>query len=273
MSLNDSFFELTERLFDPGMGTENIGVFLYSLVRMRRPRSVLAVGLGYSTMFLLKALSDNIDEAERDNHIVNGGLDDPARKEVLLSGADITFPICAHLYGIDDFSINDDRLSALLKYIEEQNLSSLFTLYRGKFQEVEIPNEIPPYGFVWVDCGHQLDYSEILNRYWPLLDSDGGLLALHYTYVDINVTTSEGEQTVVIASPVINSAKQQLLESGMAAKFELLSVVEPHKLRQGSVTILRKLDEGDVCRPNSLAQEQLSLYGEPGKMLIDLNDS
>ncbi len=271
MTLTNGFLEVAERLLDPGMGTENVGFMLYSLVRMRRPETVLAVGLGYSTLFLLQALSDNLVEAKRDSRIRDGRLKDDGRKEVLRQDDGYPPETSVHLHGIDDFSADDGRLSTLLKYIEQQGLSSLFTLYRCRYQEAELPPDAAPYGFIWIDCAHQLDYSDLLNRYWPLLDSDGGLLALHYTYIDINVATASGDQAVVVAGPLVNTIKQQLLTAGMAANFELLSLVEPHKLRQGSLTILRKLDESELCRPALLAQEQQFLYGDQGTPLNNLN--
>jgi hypothetical protein len=53
-------------LADPGMGTENVGPLLYARVRMRRPRNVLAVGLGSSTLCILQALADNAAESAHD---------------------------------------------------------------------------------------------------------------------------------------------------------------------------------------------------------------
>ena len=44
------------------MGTENMGPLLYALVRFIKPRRVLEVGAGFTTLFILQALADN--EAE-----------------------------------------------------------------------------------------------------------------------------------------------------------------------------------------------------------------
>ena len=38
------------------MGAENLGPLLYTLVRFIKPQSVLEVGAGYTTLFLLQAL-------------------------------------------------------------------------------------------------------------------------------------------------------------------------------------------------------------------------
>ena len=44
------------------MGVENMGPLLYSLIRFVKPRRILEVGAGYTTLFILQALKDN--EAE-----------------------------------------------------------------------------------------------------------------------------------------------------------------------------------------------------------------
>ena len=48
-----------EEFFRKGMGTENVGAFLRSMVMMLRPKRVLEIGAGYTTPFLLEALINN----------------------------------------------------------------------------------------------------------------------------------------------------------------------------------------------------------------------
>ena len=45
------------RLLNPGMGTENVGPLIYSLIQIIRPEKVLEVGLGYSTALIAEGLS------------------------------------------------------------------------------------------------------------------------------------------------------------------------------------------------------------------------
>jgi predicted O-methyltransferase YrrM len=275
MPLDAHFLDIAHHAFDPGMGTEHAAPLLYSMVRMQRPSSVLCVGLGYSTLFVLQALADNRTEAQHDARVAAGTLTDPARHEVLHPGYDHAGH-AAHLHGIDDFSEDEPRLQRFLQILARLNLAPLFTLHRCRFQDVRLPAEASPFGFMWLDCGHQLDYPDLLNRFWPLLDADGGLAAIHYTHVDVDVPdvdVPDGGATakVVIPGPCANALRRQQLQAGMGAGFELLSLVEPHKHRQGSVTLLRRLDEVDACRPASLQQEQQAMYGSSPHDLIDLN--
>ncbi len=52
MPLDPRFYRAVEPLYFSGMGTEHVAPLLYTLARMTRPRSVLEVGLGYTTPFL-----------------------------------------------------------------------------------------------------------------------------------------------------------------------------------------------------------------------------
>lgn len=269
MPLDTQFFSVARVLMHPGMGTENVGPLLYALACMRRPRRVLAVGLGYSTLFLLQALADAEREAARDRALLDQRLHDPARVEVLLPEAVDTMP--AVLVGCDDFSDDDGRLGQLQRCVDRLELGSRMRLHRCRYQDLPDEPEAPPYDLVWIDCGHQLDYAELCNRFWPKLQPDGGLLGMHYTHVDVPVDTGEGApQRVVVAGPWVNAVKRQLADAGPAARFELLSLVEPHKARQGSVTLLRRLEPHDGCRPGTLAQENLALYGTAGSALETL---
>ena len=45
--------------FRPGMGTENVGPFLRSMVQILRPNRILEIGAGYTTPFLLEGLVNN----------------------------------------------------------------------------------------------------------------------------------------------------------------------------------------------------------------------
>jgi len=270
MAMDSRFLRVAASVEDPGMGTENAAPLLYSFVSMLRPRSVLAVGLGYTTLFLLQALADADAASSQDRAILAGTQSNPSRREVLFA-ADEDLPVHPVLVGIDDFSDNAQRLEHLLRCVEHLELHPYLELHRCRYQDAGVPASRQPFGLVWIDCAHQLDYPDLLNRFWPMVDEDGGMLLMHYTYVDLVVPAPDGEQHVMVAGPTVNAAKKQLLEAGLEANFELLSIVEPHKFRQGSVTILRKLPPLEQCRTAGLADELHALYGANGCALDELN--
>jgi hypothetical protein len=265
----DACFERALRpLADPGMGTENAGPLLYALVRMRRPRNVLAVGLGYSTAFILQALADNATESAGDAALL-GGAGGGARAALL----DPDWPHAAgalvgHCIGVDDFGAGSARRHALESAVHALHLETRLSLLHGRFEAVELPQERLPVQLAWIDAGHQLDYGALLRRCWPLLDCDGGLLALHYTYVDADLP--EGGRAVM-PGPAANEMKRQLSAAGPGARFELLNLVEPHKQRQGSVTLLRRVDPAEAAIDVPQSRLEALLYGRGGEPLPDLN--
>jgi hypothetical protein len=82
------------------------------------------------------------------------------------------------------------------------------------------------FDFVWFDCGGYAEYERFLEEYWSLINPDGGLLLLHSTLT--NITIRE----------VLTKLKLRQATTGFN-DFELLSLLEPHKRFQNSVTMIR----------------------------------
>lgn len=270
MPLNARFHAVARTLFHPGMGTEHVGPLLHALVCMRRPDTVVAVGLGYSTLYLLQALADVALERARDARVLAGRLADAGRAGVLWPDARSGLPAaCARLWAIDDFSDDGGRLARLSGCVARLGLTPWLSLQRTRHQDWCPPPGLRA-GLVWLDCGHQLDYSGLCNRFWPLVDDDGGLMGMHYTHVDVQPLADQ--PALLVPGPWANAVKCALAHRGAQAGFELLSLVEPHKRRQGSLTLLRKCPD-DACRDTPLAQEQAALYGRAGEALAPLDAS
>jgi predicted O-methyltransferase YrrM len=66
MLLDHKFSEVASQFLVRGTGIENVGPFLYWLVRTTRAQRVLEIVVGYSTLFLLRALLDNADDFEHE---------------------------------------------------------------------------------------------------------------------------------------------------------------------------------------------------------------
>ena len=273
-----NFDELSSKLLDKGMGTENVGHLLYALVKMIRPETCMAIGLGYSTLFILKALSENHEDTQYDLSVLNGNISDTARKGVLYQQHfdeledTHTLPL---LHGVDNFSEAGSHTNELEAYISELGYQEFFTLHNCDFRKLDTANIAATGGveFIWLDCGHQLDYPDLINTFWPLLSENGGIMIIHYTAVDIDIEDENERVKLVISGATANAIKKQQLQQGISARFEFMSIVEPHKFRQGSVSVLRKLGDGEVCRDTNLQNEMSSLYGQPGNALTNLNQS
>ena len=268
MPLDRAFFEAAEPLFDASMGTENIAPLLYALAKMRRPSRILAVGLGYTTLFLLRALRESFDESAQDISILAGDIDNVERKSVLCR--EYPYEGRPLLIGVDDFSDNNGRLTSLGDSIARIGATEYFDLRRQRFQDFDCDPSMR-FGIVWIDCGHQIDYAYLCNKFWPLVEGDGGIFAMHYTHVDIEVPLGNGASAqLVVPGPWVNSVKKQLIDLGPDSDAEILSLTEPHKARQGSITVMRKLDVEDRCRGAALLDENLAMYGASGAPLSPL---
>tara|TARA_B100000214_G_scaffold367951_1_gene338791 strand:- start:743 stop:1375 length:633 start_codon:yes stop_codon:yes gene_type:complete len=190
--------------FRPGMGTENIGPLLRALVQMIRPNRVLEIGAGYTTPFLLEGLINN-------ERIFNdGNLNDKYIDQIKFDQKMIV---------IDDMSMGE-----LLK---KPGMKSLFNsqyieFIEGKFEGIS-NNLFQKYGefdFVWFDCGGYEEYQTFFSEYWSICSN---YIICHFTYTDNEP----------------NKNMKAITEGALGDIFKI-DIIEYHKKRQGSITILKK---------------------------------
>lgn len=243
----------------PRMGTECISPLLYSLVRMVRPATVLEVGVGYTTPFILKALADNVAAVERErvnwpakNGILGMGHPDGGPEAILSrvgaagkpdklrwlaappSLATPEFydrPYEPRLIAIDDLSSPHARAAHIQDRVTtlegRQYLTILDETFRGLAARLR---DIGPFDFMWFDCGGHREYTDFLDEYWPLLNGNGGLLLMHYTLTNLSMGS------------VLKDLKLRQATTGFG-ELEVLSLREPHKMMQNSVSLIRKTSE------------------------------
>ncbi len=261
MGLDARFHEAVAPLLAPGMGTEQMGPLLYSLVRFTRPRSVLEVGLGYTSPYLAQALKDNIAEIAEDKTVLGEPDGDPRKS--LLSAEYYASPYAPTLHAIDDFSVESSSAGRVLEVLKTLGLDSLVASHEGDFRGFsrKMPRSSFPLDFVWFDCGGPPEYVDFLNEYWPLINQDHGLLLLHYTYWNLTVNFEGVDHTKAICGSIANEIKRQQMAAGFDARFEVLSLMEPHKTRQGSVTMVRKLAGTSMCRNFDFREEMTEIHG------------
>ena len=110
-------------------------------------------------------------------------------------------------------------------YVEFKHIFCAFlkVFFRGKFNQIEKDKIERAYGnfdFVWFDCGGPQEYKAFLEEYWSLCC---GYIFFHFTYSD--------------GAP--NSAMDTIMTKAANEPFKI-DIVEPHKTRQGSITIVKK---------------------------------
>jgi hypothetical protein len=258
-------------LFEDKMGTENVAWLLYALTRMTRPRRALEVGLGYTTPFLLQALADNDRESENDSAVRRDPAARPQRARLLVQHpADPRHdPL---LIGIDDA-----ERPRLVEAVQRLGLESYLRIRIGDFRGMaaRLEPEVLPLDLVWFDAGGPREYVDFLREWWELINPDGGLLVLHFTHWEYVLQLPRPgatplERRRIMPGLVLNEIKRQLALAGISSKFEVLSVVEPHKRRQGSVTLLRRVRGLSMTRDVPIDVEAAQLGFNPAEIRFTL---
>ena len=202
--LNPSPIEY-EELYRPGMGTENVGGFLRAMVQMVRPSRILEIGAGYTTPFLLEAVVNNM-------RVFNDG-------NLELSYFATPYNYEPKLVVIDDMSLGD---LAKKTGMEEIITSKYIEFVHGKFEDKAgmLFEKYGNFDFVWYDCGGLAEYKVFMDKYWDICS---GYIFFHFTY-------SDGKPNAI----------HDIILDKMTGNPLFFDIVEPHKKRQGSVTMLKK---------------------------------
>ncbi|MBK8975760.1 MAG: class I SAM-dependent methyltransferase [Planctomycetes bacterium] len=263
--LDESFLAATAELYYPGMGTENVAPLLYSLVRMLKPRSCLEVGLGYTTPFLARALCDNDREGACDRALLAAETLTPAQRERVATLARGHFegaaPRPTRLCTVDNFALGDFSDHQVLRVLTATGTAHKVELVRADFAAAleGIAGDWLPLDLVWFDCGGLPDAIRFLNACWPRVAQQHGTVLLHYTHFRYVHRAPGGERETMLIDPLVSELKKRQALPG--ARFEVMSLLEPNKVHQSSVTMLRKLPPASCARRAGLQDEARDLFG------------
>ncbi len=172
---------------------------LYSLIRYLKPRKVLEIGAGYTSIFILQALADNAKEEAEFRDLRNKGecncdgipwsvdeyFDDEVRPAVL---------DC-----VDNMEHESTTAHLVVKIADELKLSSYLKLHVADCYDYDTSNfGDSPFDFVWLD-GISTDkrFAALFKRYFAKIRL-GGYAAVHSTLTNstskIWLSTIFGEQ-------------------------------------------------------------------------------
>ena len=248
------------RLLNPGMGTENVGPLIYNLIQIIRPEKVLEVGLGYSTALIAEGLSKLKTDFEKERK----SLSNFYSHKKYINKDEISYiknlnpeyylksyrPI--HIC-IDDFSIENSNAKLVLDELKKNDLLEQIFLIKSDFRKKskEIQNKFGKINFIWFDCGGPLEYQDFINEYWNIVENDGYLL-FHFTFsysfeISDFEKNPEDKMSKMIKNENYNFIYEKikndlyLFLNKKKMKYEVISIVEPHKQKQSSITIVKKL--------------------------------
>jgi hypothetical protein len=272
MPLDAKFLGAVDPLLVPVMGTETMAPLLYNLMRFLRPKVVVEGGMGYTTPFFAEALRDNLSDFERDRQrlreknrayvddidagrvAADAGADEPTargldglykatnafakrRREWLATDpalANPAFYLEDHkpaFYCVDQYSQGDYcSATRVLPVVEALGLTPFVNCIEGDFWAPSTLEKLPSQiDFMWVDLMVNVEsaVSLIDGPHWDRL-SPGGFVAIHCM-----LTNTAGLK-------LFSFFKSQAVRGGKA-KFEILGLLEPHKLMQSSCILIRKI--------------------------------
>ncbi len=219
--LDQEFLESIADCYSPAMGTENVGPLLYALARMTRPQRVLEIGSGYTSLFLLKALKDNASAIEQERSAPTSDADFR-----LASFYKSDFKSVLH--SIDNNIHPDSTASRVAAAADRLDVSGPLQMHEADFQGYaeKIPAGDQPFDLIWFDCGNLAYFQSFAQEYFQRVDQNGGLVLIH------SLATNMHGQLFMHALKL----KQATANFN---DFEIVTLVEPHKMRQNSLTMIR----------------------------------
>jgi predicted O-methyltransferase YrrM len=225
--IGQKFRDAARALESPKMGTEAVAPLLYDLVMLHRPRRILEVGGGLSTLYLLKALADSTMRGEAERGLIEqggveqeGSLLDPVYHNVL--------PRPAQLHMIDNLVHANTTAGKVIEVARSLGIDAPLRVHEADFigYADKLPKDEPPFDMVWFDCGTIEYFQHFRRAYWPLVSRNGGLILIHSL-----ATNFHGQ--MFLSELKLEQATKSFSD------FELLTLIEPHKRRQNSVTMVR----------------------------------
>ena len=183
-----------------GQGTEAVGPFLQSLITLSRPQRVLELGAGYTTPFLIEGLENN--------------------KDIFIDPECINQEYLSEVNYDPKMVIIDNTMGGeVRKRVKDYDyVDVVFDNFQGKAQELH--DKYGKFDFVWMDCGGPNEYISFMKEYWDICSD---YVIFHYTYV--------GHEPNELLGWIQLYAKDYDYH---------LDIIEPHKIHQCGLTILRK---------------------------------
>jgi predicted O-methyltransferase YrrM len=236
--MDAEFLHSVEELRVPIMGSESVAPLLYTLVRFTRPRRVLEVGSGYTTAFIARALADNAADFQQARPFVAAKARDFLRVQPNLQQQKAWYktepPFASPLFytspykpifvAVDSLAIASSSASQVSSILDRVGLGGIVTMLNGDLRQLHerVVQHCAPIDFAWVDCDQSIT---VFEQYWPDMNPADGVLLFHWLLTDRN-----GEAVLEYFK-----SKQRIRND-----FEIVSLWEPHKIAQNSITIIRK---------------------------------
>ncbi|MCW5258402.1 DUF2087 domain-containing protein [Verminephrobacter aporrectodeae subsp. tuberculatae] len=239
----------------PGMGTENSSALLSTLIRMSRPKTVVEIGAGDSTIFLASALKHAQSDWKRDKEL--GLSPNWEERTALIDPVGIPDNYQPVLITIDDFRAEGQSAEDAWGRLAAAGIEDRFvTFVQEDFFSLDAStlNAWGPIDFAWIDAGTPADDVRFVSVLWDRI-APGGHLCLHDPIMTTTVKVDGSHFVRKVRSPVWEE-----LVYRFDGSYDLLTVPENHKYRQTGIGIIRKRTASElVVRYKSLQAELFEL--------------
>ena len=255
------FLRVARPLHTQHMGCENMAPLLYALARFTKPRRVLEVGAGYTSLWLLQALADNAAELarcaraeERDGGGAqcDGGGYQVAGVPWLVDGW--APPPHGVLHCVDDLSHKHTTAHRVQAAADELGIAHHLKLHvcdayelATTFGEDGGEDDDGLLDLLWLDFGAGVGgrLAAFLGAWWPRV-RPGGLLLLHSTCT--NALTRAWLENMR-ARQRGEEPQGPAVDNPLGDEFVELSFFEPHKRFQNSTSLFQRRPSGWAGEP------------------------
>lgn len=247
-----AFLQAVAPLYEQVMGAENLGPLLYSLVRFTKPQNVLELGGGFTSLFLLQALADNDAECALAAEAAASAPSGVPWLTPAYAGAK-TAPGTLHV--VDNLAHECTSAHRVQAGADALGIARSLRFHDADALDADASSRLAVapsaaggarfFGLIWIDLGAAHRLRALVDAWWPRMDPAGGMLIVHSTL------TNEAGQVWLEHMRAASNAPD-----GYYGRFELLSLLEPHKCFQNSVTMLRRRGGG----PGGVAYWQEPTY-------------
>ena len=232
--LDTAFLHHVESLYNPHMGVENLGPFLYAWIRFTKVRKIVEIGAGYTSLWILQALRDNDAELDGIRKLGRTGAcllqDIPWAVPDIVESYDMER---ASLLFVDNCRHQKETATGASAVAATLGLEEYLEFRVGDAFELELRQA--SVDLLWCDFGVGSRMADFCSTAWTSL-RPGGFLICHSTLTNL------GTRSWLEA---VRGRKDKSLTGIPPDEYVELSLLESHKRYQNAITILQKRKGSD----------------------------
>jgi predicted O-methyltransferase YrrM len=216
-------------LYNPHMGVEHVGTLLYSLIRFTKSRKIVEIGAGYTSLWILQALKDNDAEMERISTLQDSGkcrlMDYPW---TVKENVDDYMRHKSGLLCIDNCLHQRETATGAAAVAANLGLGDYLKFIQGDAYDMQFENE--SIDILWCDFGVGSRMRDFARGAWNSI-RPGGFLVCHSTL------TNKGTRDWL---EDVRARRHEALTGIPPDEVVEISLLEPNKLYQNSITLLQR---------------------------------